>query len=77
MPEPRTLVTGIILGEQPHWHDDRLWFSDWASPEVIAADLQRNREVIVRAHSFPCCVDWLPDGHLLLVSARDGFPLRW
>jgi len=76
MPELRTLVTGIIFGEQPRWHDGRLWFSDWGSREVIAADLQGNSEVILRAPAFPCCVDWLPDGRLLLVSARDGLLLR-
>ena len=76
MPELRTLVTGIIFGEQPRWHDGRLWFSDWGSREVIAADLQGNSEVILRAPSFPCCVDWLPDGRLLVVSARDGLLLR-
>jgi hypothetical protein len=31
------------------------------SRELIAADLQGNSEVILRAPSFPCCVDWLPD----------------
>jgi hypothetical protein len=29
MPELRTLLTGISFGEQPRWHDGRLWFSDW------------------------------------------------
>ena len=77
MPEPTILMTGIIFGEQPRWHGDRLWFSDWGSREVIAADLQGNSEVILRAPSFPCCVDWLRDGRLLLVSARDGLLLRW
>jgi sugar lactone lactonase YvrE len=76
MPELRMLVTGIIFGEQPRWHEGRLWFSDWGSQEVITADLQGNSEVILRAPSFPCCVDWLPDGRLLLVSARDGLLLR-
>src|SRR5215468_4093651 len=76
MPEPTILMTGIIFGEQPRWHGDRLWFSDWGSREVIAADLDGNSEVILRAPSFPCCVDWLPDGRLLLVSARDGLLLR-
>jgi len=76
MPEPTILMTGIIFGEQPRWHGDRLWFSDWGSREVIAADLQGNSEVILRAPSFPCCVDWLPDGRLLLVSARDGLLVR-
>jgi len=76
MTEPQILMTGIVFGEQPRWHEDRLWFSDWGPPEVIAVDLEGNSEVILEAPSFPCCVDWLPDGRLLLVSARDGLLLR-
>jgi sugar lactone lactonase YvrE len=76
MTELQTLMTGIIFGEQPRWHEDRLWFSDWGPPEVIAVDLEGNSEVILEAPSFPCCVDWLPDGSLLLVSAREGLLLR-
>jgi len=76
MPETKTLMTGILFGEQPRWHEDRLWFSDWGSREIIAVDLRGNREVILQAPSFPCCVDWLPDGRLLLVSAGDGLLLR-
>src|SRR5262249_27453374 len=38
MPEPRVLMEGIAFGEQPRWHEDRLWFSDWGPPEVIAVD---------------------------------------
>jgi sugar lactone lactonase YvrE len=76
MPELQTLLTGIAFGEQPRWHENRLWFSDWGPPEVIAVDLEGNSEVILRAPAFPCCVDWLPDGRLLLVSARDGLLLR-
>jgi sugar lactone lactonase YvrE len=76
MIELQTLMTGIVFGEQPRWHEDRLWFSDWGPPEVIAVDLEGNSEVILEAPSFPCCVDWLPDGRLLLVSAREGLLLR-
>jgi sugar lactone lactonase YvrE len=76
MPEPQTLLTELAFGEQPRWHQDRLWFSDWGPPEVVAVDLEGNSEVILRAPAFPCCVDWLPDGRLLLVSARDGLLLR-
>jgi sugar lactone lactonase YvrE len=65
-------MTGIVFGEQPRWHDDRLWFSDWGKREVIAVDLAGESEVILKAPSFPCCVDWLPDGRLLLVAGRDG-----
>ena len=76
LPEVHVLMTGIAFGEQPRWHEDRLWFSDWGPPEVIAVDLEGNSAVILRAPSFPCCVDWLPDGSLLIVSAREGLLLR-
>jgi sugar lactone lactonase YvrE len=76
MTELQTLMSGIVFGEQPRWHEDRLWFSDWGPPEVIALDLEGHSEVILEAPAFPCCVDWLPDGRLLLVSAREGLLLR-
>ena len=75
-PEVQILMNGIVFGEQPRWHEDRLWFSDWGPQEVIAVDLEGNSEVIIRAPSFPCCVDWLPDGRLLVVSGREGLLLR-
>jgi sugar lactone lactonase YvrE len=69
-------MDGIAFGEQPRWHEDRLWFSDWGPPEVIAVDIDGNHEVMLQAPSFPCCVDWLPDGRLLIVAAREGRLLR-
>ena len=77
MPEVQTLMTGLALGESPRWHEDRLWFSDWGAQQVIAVDLEGKSEVIVRVQfpSFPMCIDFLPNGHLLVVSARDGLLL--
>ncbi|HEV8563305.1 MAG TPA: SMP-30/gluconolactonase/LRE family protein [Actinomycetota bacterium] len=76
VPEPRTLLTDLILGESPRWHDDRLWFSDWGAREVLAVDLEGTRDVIVRVPSFPFSIDWLPKGQLLIVSASDRQLLR-
>jgi sugar lactone lactonase YvrE len=76
MPELQTLMTGIVFGESPRWHDDRLWFSDWGAQEIIAVDLEGNSEVIVRMPSFPFCIDFLPDGRLLIVSASERLLLR-
>jgi sugar lactone lactonase YvrE len=76
LPELQTVMTGLVFGEQPRWHEDRLWFSDWGTQEVIAVDLEGNSEVILEGRSFPLCVDWLPDGRLLVVSAREGLLLR-
>src|SRR5262249_41208354 len=71
-----TLVDGLVFGEQPRWHDGRLWLSDWGTREVLAVDLDGHREVMLEGPSFPLCVDWLPDGRLLVVAARDGRLLR-
>jgi sugar lactone lactonase YvrE len=76
VPELQTLMTGIVFGESPRWHDDRLWFSDWGAQEIIALDLEGNSEVIIRMPSFPFCIDWLADGRLLIVSAGDRLLLR-
>jgi sugar lactone lactonase YvrE len=69
-------MTGIAFGESPRWHDDRLWFSDWGAEELIAVDLDGNSDVILRVRSFPFCIDWLPDGRLLVVSASERRLLR-
>ena len=78
MTELQVLTGGVVFGEQPRWHQDRIWFSDWGRrpPEVVAVDLDGNSEVILRVPSFPCCVDWLPDGRLLVVSGGQGLLLR-
>jgi sugar lactone lactonase YvrE len=80
MREPQTLMTGIVFGESPRWgNDDRLWFADWGAQEIVAVDLEGKSEVMARLPfgSFQAiCIDWLPDGRLLIVSARDGLLLR-
>src|SRR5216684_6760989 len=75
-PGLQTLMTGIAFGESPRWHDDRLWFSDWGTQEVVAVDLEGKSEVMVRVPSLPFCIDWLPDERLLIVSGREGLLLR-
>jgi sugar lactone lactonase YvrE len=76
MTELHTLMTDIVFGESPRWHDNRLWFSDWGAQEIIAVDLEGNSEVILRVLSFPFCIDFLPDGRLLIVSASERLLLR-
>jgi sugar lactone lactonase YvrE len=70
MSEPKTLMTGIALGESPRWHDGRLWFADWVAQELIALDLEGNSEVIANVRSLPFSIDWLPDGPMLITSGR-------
>jgi sugar lactone lactonase YvrE len=78
MSELRILMSNIAFGESPRWHDGRLWFADWGAQEIVALDLDGASEVMVRVPfpSFPMSFDWLPDGRLLIVSAREGLVLR-
>jgi sugar lactone lactonase YvrE len=76
MADLHILKTGLAIGESPRWHEGRLWFSNWGAQEVVAVDLEGRSEVVVRMPSFPFCIDWLPDGRLLVVSGREGRVLR-
>jgi len=74
------LVTGLVVGESPRWHDGRLWYANWGAQEIQAVDASGHGEVIARGPKpVGYCIDWLPDGALivtgedkLLSRAADG-----
>jgi sugar lactone lactonase YvrE len=68
MTTPRTVLTGLSFGESPRWHGGRLIVSDWGAGEVLAIAEDGSSEVVARAEYFPLCVDFLPDGRMLLVA---------
>jgi sugar lactone lactonase YvrE len=70
------LMEGVVFGESPRWHDGRLWFSDWGANQVIALNLDGSHEVIATVPSFPMCIDFLPDGRLLVVDSAQRRLLR-
>lgn len=74
--EPEVLMQGIVFGESPRWHDGRLWFADWGAHQVIALDPGGGHEVVVTVASFPMCIDFLPDGRLLVVDSAQRRLLR-
>jgi sugar lactone lactonase YvrE len=76
MPELHTLLTGLVFGDSPRWHDGRLWFSHMGAQEIVAVDLAGTSEIIVRLPTIPSGIGFLPDGRLLIVSVRDGLLLR-
>jgi sugar lactone lactonase YvrE len=65
------------MGESPRWHENRLWFSDWGAQEILTVDSSGKSEVALQVpFGLPFCIDWLPDGRLLVVSGREGLLLR-
>jgi sugar lactone lactonase YvrE len=76
--EVQQLLDGLSFGESLRWHRDRLWLADWGAQEIVAVDGEGRPEVMARVDfpAFPMCIDWLPDGRLLIVAARDGRLLR-
>jgi sugar lactone lactonase YvrE len=69
--DANVLMKGIVFGESPRWHDGRLWLSDWGAGQVLRLDADGSHEVVAAVASFPMCIDFLPDGRLLVVdSAR-------
>jgi sugar lactone lactonase YvrE len=73
---PRVLLDGLAFPEGPRWHEDRFWFSDMHSQQVIAVDLDGNTETICEVPNSPSGLGWLPDGRLLVVSMDDKRLLR-
>ena len=70
MSQVAILMSGLMFGESPRWHAGRFWVSDWAAHEIIAIDPNGQHEVVVREPSIPLCMDFLPDGRMLVMSGR-------
>ena len=68
--QAKRLLTGLVIGESPRWHDGRLWFADWGTEEIVAVDLAGNAEVAAKGPpGLGWSIDWLPDGRLLVTGA--------
>ena len=67
--EAHPLVTGLVIGESPRWHDGRLWFAHWGAGEIVAVDLDGRSEVVAEGPpGLGWSIDWLPDGRLLVTG---------
>lgn len=69
-------MDGIVFGESPRWRDGRLWLSDWGAGRVVSIAADGASSVEAEVASFPMCIDFLPDGRLLVVSSADRALLR-
>jgi sugar lactone lactonase YvrE len=83
-PTTQVLLDGFGMGESPRWHEGRLWFSDWGANEIVAVDLEGNREVIgPGGGESGWAANWLPDGRTLVTGPEltlvgpDGSRVRY
>jgi sugar lactone lactonase YvrE len=75
------LADGFVFPESARWRDDRLWFCDWGTGSVWNVGLdgrnQRLYEIPTKQTTHmpqsrgPFCMDWLPDGRMIVVSGQD------
>jgi sugar lactone lactonase YvrE len=66
---PNVFADALIVGESARWHDSRLWLAHWGTNDVIAVDLDGNREVMAHVPvDIAFSIDWLPDGRLLVTA---------
>lgn len=71
MSEPRMLLDDLAMVESPRWHEGRLWFPHWGTPEIIAVDLEGNAEIMAEGRSgLGQSIGWLPDGRLLVTGEK-------
>jgi hypothetical protein len=68
MTASEVLMEGVVFSESPRWRDEQVWFSDWGANQVIALDADGSHEVVVTVPSFPMCIDFLPDGSLVVAG---------
>jgi sugar lactone lactonase YvrE len=74
---PRTIISGLVFGEGPRWHDGALWFSDMHDHMVIRSSVQGSTTIVAEVtHDEPSGLGWLPDGRLLVVAMETGKLLR-
>jgi sugar lactone lactonase YvrE len=67
--KPRVLLDGLAMVESPRWHEGRLWFPHWGTPEIIAVDMEGHARVMARGPSgLGHSIGWLPDGRLLVTG---------
>jgi sugar lactone lactonase YvrE len=75
--QSRVLREGLSFGEDPRWHDERLWYSDFYRHAIYSIDEEGSDERLeVMVPNQPSGLGWLPDGDLLYVSMTDQRVMR-
>lgn len=71
MTDTEILLTDLAFPESPRWHEGRIHVSDWGAGQVHRVGADGRDEVVATGSSFPMCIDFLPDGRLLVVHGPD------
>src|SRR5262245_31817826 len=67
--QARVVLDSLAIPESPRWHDDRLWFSNWGTKQIVAVDLDGNDKVVEEGpDGLGWATNWLPDGRLLITG---------
>ena len=69
-------ISGLSFPEDPRWHRERLWFSDFGHRVVRTAEADGTLTEVARVEASPSGLGWLPDGTLLIVSMAERRLLR-
>jgi len=73
----RILREGLSFGENPRWHDGRLWYSDFYRHGVYSMATEGVERLEHVVEEQPSGLGWLPNGDLLCVSMLDHRVLRF
>ncbi len=68
-----TILDRLRFPESTRWRDGRLWLCNWLASEILAVDpADSSAEVVATAPvPIPFCIDWLPDGRLLVTCGAE------
>jgi sugar lactone lactonase YvrE len=64
-------ASGLGFTEAPRWHNNKLYFSDFAQKVVRSIDSQGDIQIVAEVPMQPSGLGWLPDGRMLVVSMHD------
>jgi sugar lactone lactonase YvrE len=70
------LATGLVYPESPRYRDGLLWLVDLHAHNVVTVAADGSRETVLQLDDRPSALGFLPDGTLLVASARKRLILR-